>query len=238
MLGFVRAADPAKARFRYIAMSRPTIVVGYCADERSPQGLLPHFAALGWALLLSGLGAVAAAAPPDLESKRVAPYAHTPQSVVTEMLKLARVGPSDFVVDLGSGDGRLVIAAVKEFGARGGFGVDINEGYVAYANAKAAEAGVADRVKFFARDLFVTDVSGATVVTLYLFPGVMARVGDKLRAELAPGTRVVSHDFVFPDWAPERIWTVPSPEKLDYTGRSDAVLLLYTVPDRRERAPR
>lgn len=228
----------ADARSRRTAMSRPTIVVGYRADDRSRQGLLTRFAAPGMALFLSALGAVAAQVPPDLESQRVAPYAATPQSVVTEMLKLANVGPADFIVDLGSGDGRLVIAAVKEFGARGGFGVDINEGYVAYANAKAAEAGVADRVKFYAGDLFATDVSRATVVTVYLFQGAMARVGEKLRSELAPGTRVVSHDFTFPDWAPDSVSTVSSPEKKDYTGRADAVLLLYTVPERRERAPK
>ena len=170
--------------------------------------------------------------PPELESKRVAPYAATPDAVVAEMLKLARVGPADFVVDLGSGDGRLVIAAVKQFGARGGFGVDINEDYVAYANAKASEAGIADRAKFYARDLFATDIAQATVVTIYLFPGIMGRVADKLRAELAPGTRVVSHDFPFPDWTPDLVSTVASPEKKDYTGRADAVVLLYTVPAR------
>jgi SAM-dependent methyltransferase len=182
---------------------------------------------------LALLAALDAGAQDDRESKRVAPYAATPDAVVAEMLRLARVGPSDFVVDLGSGDGRLVIAAVKQFGARGGFGVDINEDYVRYANAKAAEAGVADRVKFFARDLFATDVREATVVTLYLFPGVMGRVADKLRAELQPGTRVVSHDFPFPDWLPDSISTVASPEKKDYTGRADAALMLYTVPERR-----
>lgn len=218
-------------------MSRPAHRSGFRTDERLPRRWLLHFAALALALVLPGPGAVVAAAPPDLEAQRVAPYAATPQDVVTEMLRLARVGPADFVVDLGSGDGRLVIAAVKEFGARGGFGVDINADYVAYANAKAAEAGVADRATFYSRDLFATDVSRATVVTVYLFPGVMARVGDKLRSELAPGTRVVSHDFPFPDWTPDRVSTVPSPEKKDYTGRADAVLLLYTVPERRERAP-
>ena len=91
--------------------------------------------------------------------------------------------------------------------------------------------------RFYSRDLFATDVGRATVVTVYLFPGVMARVGDKLRSELAPGTRVVSHDFPFPDWAPDRVSTVPSPEKWDYTGRADAVLLLHTVLERRECAP-
>ena len=190
------------------------------------------------ALLYAGLCAVATAQKPDADAVRVAPYAATPQAVVTEMLNLARVGPADYVIDLGSGDGRLVIAAVKEFGARGGFGVDINEGYIAYANAKAAEAGISDRAKFYARDLFATDVSAATVVTVYLFPGAMARVGEKLRAELAPGTRVVSHDFPFPDWTPDRVSTIASPEKKDYTGRADAVVLLYTVPERGVRLPK
>ena len=189
-------------------------------------------------LVLALVAVVAVAAPPDPESQRVAPYAATPQDVVTEMLRLARVGPSDYVVDLGSGDGRLVITAVKEFGARGGFGMDINQDYVAYANAKAAEAGLADRATFVARDLFATDISRATVVTVYLFPGVMGRVSAKLRAELAPGTRVVSHDFPFPDWTPDRVSTVASPEKRDYTGRADAVLMLYTVPERKASAPK
>jgi SAM-dependent methyltransferase len=174
-----------------------------------------------------------AAAPPDTESQRVAPYAVTPDLVVTEMLKLARVGPADYVVDLGSGDGRLVIAAVKEFGARGGFGVDIDEYLVAFANAKAKEAGIADRVQFYARDLFATDVSRATVVTVFLFPGAMPRVRDKLWAELPPGTRVVSHEFTFPDWGPERVATVQLPNTLNLFGRADAVILLYTVPERR-----
>jgi hypothetical protein len=186
--------------------------------------------------LLAALASIvvrpALAAPADLESARVAPYAATPDAVVAEMLRLANVGPSDYVIDLGSGDGRLVIAAVKTFGARGGFGMDINADYVAYANAKASEAGVSDRATFAVRDLFATDVSRATVVTVYLFPGIMGRVGEKLRAELAPGTRVVSHDFPFPDWTPDRISTVASPEKKDYTGRGDAVLMLYTVPAR------
>jgi SAM-dependent methyltransferase len=212
--------------------------------------LLRSFAVPGVALVLNVLAVIAsaapvgseaqraAAAPPDREAQRVAPYAVTPDHVVNEMLRLARVGPGDFVVDLGCGDGRLVIAAVKVFGARGGFGVDIDEKLVAFANAKAAEEGVADRVRFFARDLFATDVSAASVVTVYLFPAAMPRVRDKLLAELAPGTRVVSHDFPFPDWRAERIATLDAPQKRDAVGRSDAVLLLYTVPERRERAPR
>jgi len=174
----------------------------------------------------------AAPAPTVSESQRVAPYAVTPDLVVTEMLKLARVGPKDFVVDLGSGDGRLVIAAVREFGARGGLGVDIDRYLVDYANAKAGEAGIGDRVQFYAQDLFATDVSRATVVTIYLFPGIMPRVRDKLWAELAPGTRVVSHQFTFPGWTPDAVANVPLPHSLNVFGRTDAELYLYTVPAR------
>ena len=172
------------------------------------------------------------AAEADLEATRVAPFAVTPWGVVDAMLKMANVGPNDFVVDLGSGDGRLVIAAVEHFGARGGFGVDISKVAVDYANGKAAEARVADRVQFLQRDLFVTDVSRATVVTVYLFPTAMPRLRDKLFAELAPGTRVVSHDFPFPGWHIDRVAHIPAPEKNDTTGRTDAVLYLYTVPAR------
>jgi len=174
----------------------------------------------------------AATALPASEAQRVAPYAVTPDLVVTEMLKLARVGPKDFVVDLGSGDGRLVIAAVRDFGASGGFGVDIDQYLVDYANAKAREAGLGDRAQFFARDLFATDVSRATVVTIYLFPGIMPRVRDKLWADLAPGTRVVSHQFTFPGWTPDAVANVPLPHSLNVFGRTDAELYLYTVPAR------
>ena len=196
---------------------------------------------LAWLLLNCACAALVAAAgafpdaafAADLEALRVAPVAVTPARVVDEMLKLASVGPGDFVIDLGSGDGRLVIAAVERFGARGGLGVDISETAVAYANAKAADAGVADRVRFQQRDLFATPVTEATVVTLYLFPTIMPRVRDKLLAELAPGARVVSHDFPFTDWPIERVARFPAPEKNDATGRGDAVLYLYTVPSRR-----
>ena len=166
----------------------------------------------------------------DPEGVRVAPYAVTPDAVVDEMLQLANVGPDDYVVDLGSGDGRLVIRAVQHFHARGGFGVDISDKLVAYANAWAAEQKVNDRVQFFVRDLFATDVRPASVVTIYLFPKVMDRVGEKLRGELAPGTRVVSHDFPLPGWPIKRIQTVAAPEKNDTTGRREAVLFLYVVP--------
>jgi hypothetical protein len=162
----------------------------------------------------------------------VAPFAATPMSVVDEMLRLAGVGGNDYVIDLGSGDGRLVLQAVAGFGARGGFGVDIDPSLVDYANRKAAEMGVADRAAFHVRDLFVTDIHEATVVTVYLLPIAMTRLRDKLLSELAPGTRVVSHDYVFPGWPTERVVALDVPEKADYTGRRSTALYLYIVPAR------
>jgi len=176
------------------------------------------------------LAAVARAADAPVA---VAPFASTPMSVVAEMLKLAKVGPDDFVVDLGSGDGRLVLEAVRTFGARGGFGVDIEPSLVEYANRKAIEAGVFDRAQFFERDLFVTDVRQATVVTVYLLPIAMERLQRKLQDELAPGTRVVSHDYPFRSWQAERIVSLDVPEKTDYTGRRSTALYLYVVPAKR-----
>ncbi|MBA3505076.1 MAG: class I SAM-dependent methyltransferase [Betaproteobacteria bacterium] len=160
----------------------------------------------------------------------VAPYATTPESVVEQMLLLARVGPDDFVVDLGSGDGRVVIAAVKKFNARGGFGVDIDSSLVDYANAKAQAEGVADRAKFHLRDLFKTDIREASVVTVYLLPRGMNKLRSKLLAELNPGTRVVAHDYQFQGWPVDRIMSFDVPEKNDYTGRRNTALYLYIVP--------
>ena len=160
----------------------------------------------------------------------VAPYATTPESVVEQMLLLARVGPDDFVVDLGSGDGRVVIAAVKKFNARGGFGVDIDSSLVDYANAKAQAEGVADRAKFHLRDLFKTDIREASVVTVYLLPRGMNKLRSKLLAELNPGTRVVAHDYQFQGWPVARVMSFDVPEKNDYTGRRQTALYLYIVP--------
>jgi len=177
--------------------------------------------------LIGAAGAALAQAPVD--AARVAPYAVTPESVVTAMLETARVTPEDVVVDLGSGDGRLVIAAAKAFGARG-LGVDIDPALVDFATRRAAEAGVADRATFAVRDLFATDLSSATVVTIYLLPGIMDRVGAKLAAELAPGARVVTHDYVLPGWTAARVRIVDAPEKHDTIGTRQATIYLYVVP--------
>ena len=174
------------------------------------------------------LPAHAASAP-----ESVAPSVYTPVDVVDEIMQLARVGPGDYVVDLGSGDGRLVIAAVAKYKARGGFGVDINPMMITLSNQNAVKAGVADRVQFYERDLFATDVSEATVVTVYLLPSIMGKVEKKLLAELKPGTRVVVHDFPFPSWKADRVIAVDSLDKIATTGFAFTQLYLYTIPPRR-----
>jgi hypothetical protein len=181
------------------------------------------------ALLLPALPALAAPAP-----ELAAPYVATPWSIVDAMLTLADVGPGDFVIDLGSGDGRLVITAVTKYGARGGYGVDIDPALVRLANANAAQAGVADRVRFEERDLFTADVHEATVVTVYLLPKVMARVERKLQAELAPGARVVVNDYPFPTWQPERTLERDTLDKVAVSGLTFTQLFLYRVGARRE----
>jgi hypothetical protein len=160
------------------------------------------------------------------------PYVPTPWVIVDEILKLGGVGPNDFVVDLGSGDGRLVLTAATRFKARGGFGVDIEPGLVKEANETARKQGVADRVKFYVRDLFETDVSEASVVTLYLLPTSVPKLQPKLLAELKPGSRVVSHDYPFPDWPHDRYVKMDVPEKVAISGTTRTTLYLYIVPAR------
>jgi SAM-dependent methyltransferase len=148
------------------------------------------------------------------------PYIQTPDPIVMEMLKLASVGENDVVYDLGSGDGRIVVAAAKHFGARG-VGIDIDPERVADGIAKARTHGVDGRVKFIQGDLFAADVGEATVVTLYLVPRINLKLRPKLLRELKPGTRIVSHNFDMGDWKPERTvrvgrsklyyWVVPRP---------------------------
>jgi len=172
-------------------------------------------------------------AHPASAAESVAPSVYTPVDVADEIMQLARVGPGDYVVDLGSGDGRLVIAAVAKYKARGGFGVDINPMMITLSNQNAAKAGVEDRVRFYERDLFATDVSEATVVTVYLLPSIMGKVEKKLLAELKPGTRVVVHDFPFPSWKADRVIAVDSLDKIATTGFAFTQLYLYTIPPRR-----
>jgi SAM-dependent methyltransferase len=147
--------------------------------------------------------------PTPSKIKPDVPYVPTPESVVMEMLKLANVTKDDVVYDLGSGDGRLVIIAAQKFAAKRGVGVEINPGLVNRSNENAKEAGVANRVQFVQQDLFTTNFSDASVVTLYLLPKINLQLRPKLLSELKPGTRVVSHAFGMGDWQPDRTVLVP-----------------------------
>ena len=146
-------------------------------------------------------------------------YLPTPQRVVEAMLRLARVTGGDVVYDLGSGDGRIPIAAAHKYGARA-VGIELDAHMLASARCNAREAGLERLVEFRQEDLFGADLSEATVVTLFLFPEMNRRLGPKLYRELRPGTRIVSHRFDLGDWPPRRtvvvdgrqilLWIVPS----------------------------
>ena len=148
----------------------------------------------------------------------VAPYVNTVSEDVELMLDLARVGPDDYLIDLGSGDGRIVIAAAQR-GARG-HGVELQSALITLATANAGEAGVSDRVRFIEGDIFAADLSGASVVTAYLFPEANLQLRPKLLAELPPGTRVVSNAFHMGDWTPDR---------REY-GRTSGGAMLWIIP--------
>lgn len=175
-------------------------------------------AALARALLCAALCAWAAAAPcQDTGPVHDAPYVPSPPATVDEMLRLADVGPGDVVYDLGSGDGRVVIAAARKFGARG-VGIERDPRLVAQSRAAAASAGVARRVTFLQQDLFATDLGPATVVTLYLSPNLALKLQPAF-LRLQPGVRIVSHSSDLGDWRPDRrtsirkdvlLWIVPA----------------------------
>ena len=196
-------------RLRVTALAVFAVIVAACAAaqnaevrHQSPQQATP--------------------APTQQPVKKDVPYVPTPQNVVDEMLTLANVTTNDVVYDLGCGDGRLVITAVKKFGAKRGFGVDIDPQRIAESNENAKTAGVTDRVSFAVQDLFQTDLKDATVVTLYLLPAVNLKLRPKLLSDLKPGTRVVSHSFDMGDWKPDKtitvqpggqtlhLWTIPA----------------------------
>lgn len=138
-------------------------------------------------------------------------YVPTPQVVVDEMLRMAKMGPNDFLIDLGSGDGRFVITAAKKYGARG-FGVDLDQYLLRTARENAQKEGVADRARFVEQNLFETDLSQATVVSSYLLPEMNLKLRPKILA-LKPGTRVVAHDYHMGSWYPDAQLDIPVPEK-------------------------
>jgi SAM-dependent methyltransferase len=153
--------------------------------------LLPH--------LLS-----AQAQPKRPGGERLAPYVPTPQEVVDRMLRLAGVTKRDVVYDLGCGDGRIPITAAKVYGARG-VGVDIDPQRIAESNANAKEAGVTNLVTFVLEDAMKTDVSPATVVTLYLLSAANLKLRSILTSQLKPGARIVAHNFSMGDWEPDKV---------------------------------
>ncbi len=152
------------------------------------------------------------------------PYQPTNTEVVQVMLRLAKVGARDVVYDLGCGDGRIVIAAARDLGARG-VCVDIDPQRIAEARANALHAGVADRIRFLTEDLFKTDIRGATAVMLFLWPEVNLALRPKLLRDLSPGTRVVSHMHDMGDWKPEQTVKIAASDR-------ERTVYLWTIPGR------
>lgn len=154
-------------------------------------------------------------------------YVPTSMNVVDAILELGGVGPGDFLVDLGSGDGRISIRAAKRFGTRG-FGVEIEAHLVQMARDDARKQGVSDKVTFETRDLFGTDLGRATVITAYLLPSLNLRLRPQLFEQLKPGSRILTHDFDFGDWQPDRKLTIAVPDKPYGAPRSD--IMLWVLP--------
>ncbi len=177
-------------------------------------------------LLLALAGFFAFAGPAAADE---VPFITSPDNVTLEMLNIAGVKRGDHVIDLGSGDGRIVILAAKRFAASG-LGVEIDPSLVRLSNTHAKTAGVADRVEFREQDLFKTDMSGASVITMYLLPEVNMQLRPGLLA-LKPGTRLVSHDWDMGDWSPDRTSVLPVPDKKVGIEKSSKVHL-WVVPAR------
>jgi SAM-dependent methyltransferase len=180
-----------------------------------------------FACCAAGLALWAGCAGAATVEQRDVPYVATPPAVVDAMLKLADVRARDYVIDLGSGDGRILIAAARQYGARG-YGVEIDGGLVSAARAEAQRQGVGGRVEFREENLYITDFSRASVMTLYLYPKLLMDLRPRFIAELQPGSRIVSHDFDMDDWQPDARLTVPVPGKPYGPPRSE--VFLWIVP--------
>lgn len=203
---------------------------------RAPRPLARARSAACLACLALGCASLAPA-PAAAQRLLEIPFVPTPQIVVDEMLRIAGVAPGDVVMDLGSGDGRIVITAAKKFGARG-IGVELDEHLIFQSEEAARRAGVEGQVEFLEQDLFRADLRRATVITMYLLPAVMSKLKRQL-LELRPGTRLVAHDFDFGDWKPDRrstirknvfLWIVPA----RVAGRWEARLPILPIERRLE----
>ena len=157
-----------------------------------------------------------------------APFITTPLEVVARMLQLARTGPEDFVIDLGSGDGRIVIHAASAHGARG-LGIELDPALVALARARARGAGVAERTAFEAGDALRADLSRASVVTIYLLPALLDQLRPRLLAQLRPGSRVVTHAFGMTGWTPDRSERVRLRARHEGQG-DESRIFLFVIP--------
>jgi SAM-dependent methyltransferase len=156
------------------------------------------------------------------------PYVPTTEEAVAAMLKLADVKPSDTVYDLGCGDGRIVVAAAKTYGAHG-VGIDINPDRIAEAKANARKAGVENLVRFEENDLFKADFHQATVVTLFLLSSVNLKLRPRLLEQLKPGTRIVSNTFDMGDWKPDKEATVGNSDEESFLSHK---LYFWVVPQK------
>jgi hypothetical protein len=189
------------------------------------------------AIALAALAAIVVAAPatepaaqdvlPEIKQRSDeldVPFVPSDDNVLNAMFDMAKPTSGDFLIDLGSGDGRIVVEAARRFGLRG-FGVDLNEGLVAIARQRARSVGVADRVEFHIRDLFRTDFRQASILTMYLLPEIVLELREALLRDLRPGARIVSHDYHMGEWRPDeaRLVRIGS-------GNEESVVYFWTVP--------
>ena len=195
------------------------------------------FSALVMAVVLVVAAPVPGTAAPEDDQYDV-PYVPTPMKTVARMLEMAKVKPSDILYDLGSGDGRIVISAVRDFGAQRASGIDINPIRIRESNENARKAGVTNKVKFFEANIFEYDFSEATVLSMYLLTEVNLKLRPRILQILKPGTRIVSHDFDMGEWEPDEtaamdgfrhvyLWIVPA--QIDGTWEVTAGTTRYPV---------
>jgi predicted O-methyltransferase YrrM len=187
----------------------------------------PHFfrspvASVASIVLVAGLIAATARAQSSVDARPDVHFVPTPQKVVDRMLQLARPKAGEFLIDLGSGDGRIPITAAKRYGIQA-LGIDIDPVRIAEANRNAKKAGVAGKVAFRQENLFETDISKADIITLYLLERLNMKLRPRLFSELRPGARVVSHDFSMGDWKPDRYETV-----------QNSTIYFWTIPGKVE----
>ena len=199
-----------------------------CKSITAPRASPMRFPSAGLKALLGAASSLMLALPGTASAVDASvPYVPTPQIVVDRMLEIGKVSASDYLIDLGSGDGRIVVTAAKKYGARG-YGVDLNPTRIDEANANASSAGVTDKVQFYQRDLFETDLTQASIITMYLLPRVNLELRPKM-LDLKPGTRIVSHDFSMGDWKPDHHESIEAKDKYAGAGGVSDVYL-WIVP--------